>query len=78
MPDDILARLVEQAVLRFGEPARALAPGDDLFEVLGIDSLQALDLLTDLEEAFAIEIPDWEVQGVNTLEGLAAVLRRRL
>ncbi|MCA9489466.1 MAG: acyl carrier protein [Myxococcales bacterium] len=78
MPDDILARLIDQAALRFGEPARELAPGDDLFDKLGIDSLQALDLLTDLEEAFAIEIPDWEVQGVHTLDGLADVIRRRL
>ena len=50
---------------------------DDLFEVLGIDSLQALDLLTDLEEAFDVEIPDYELQGVNTLAGLAAVLEAR-
>ena len=54
-----------------------LAPDDDLFEVLGIDSLQALDLLTDLEDAFDVEIPDYEVQGVNTLGGLAELIEAR-
>ena len=77
MADDVLPHLIELCAARFGERARELAPGDDLFEGLGIDSLQALDLLTDLEEAFAVEIPDWELQGVTTLEALAAVIRRR-
>jgi len=49
-----------------------------MFEVLGIDSLQAMDLLTDLEEAFDVEIPDYELQGVNTLGGLAALIAERV
>jgi acyl carrier protein len=65
------------AVRRFGPAAQALGPDDDLFERLGIDSLQALDLLTELEDAFDVEIPDWELQGVTTLAGLAAVIRSR-
>jgi acyl carrier protein len=78
MSDDrVLARLVELAVGRFGEAAATLGADDDLFDTLGIDSLQALDLLTDLEEAFDVEIPDYELQGVNTLGGLAEVIRRR-
>ena len=36
----------ELAVGRFGEAAASLKPNDDLFEILGIDSMQALDLLT--------------------------------
>ena len=78
MSDDGLAtRLKQLAVTRFGPGAAALAPDDDLFDTLGIDSLQALDLLTDLEDAFGVEIPDYELQGVTTLAGLAEVLRRR-
>jgi acyl carrier protein len=64
------------AVTRFGDAAKALGPDDDLFDVLGIDSLQALDLLTDLEEAFDVEIPDYEIQGVTTLGGLVVVIER--
>lgn len=77
MSDDILPELRRLAVARFGARAEQLGPGDDLFEGLGIDSLQALDLLTDLEEAFSVEVPDYELQGVNTLQGLADVVRRR-
>ena len=43
-----------------------LSPDDDFFKKLGIDSLQALELLTRLENRFSIELPDYEVQGVVT------------
>lgn len=76
MSDPVVDRLKQLAVARFGDRARALGPDDDLFQVLGIDSLQALDLLTDLEDAFAVEIPDYEIQGVTTLGGLAVVIGR--
>ncbi|MBA2321958.1 MAG: hypothetical protein H0V89_12480 [Deltaproteobacteria bacterium] len=75
---EILPRLHALAVTRFGPGAAALGADDDLFQTLGVDSLAALDLLTDLEGAFGVEIPDWEIQGVSTLRGLADVLARRL
>ena len=77
MTETLIATLSRLALRRFGTKASALTPTDDLFEVLGIDSLQALDLLTDLEEEFSFEIPDYEVQGVNTLAGRAEVIGRR-
>lgn len=73
---DVSPRLKQLAVERFGDRATTLGPDDDLFDSLGIDSLQALDLLTDIEEAFDVEIPDYEVQGVTTLGGLAEVIGR--
>jgi len=76
MSDAVLARLSTLAVDRFGDDARGLAPDADLFDTLGIDSLQALDLLTDIEDAFDVEIPDYEMQGVTTLAGLAEVIGR--
>ena len=76
--NDLMARLQQLAVARFGASAEGLKASDDLFDVLGIDSLQALDLLSDLEDAFDVEIPDYEVQGVHTLEGLAKLIGRRL
>jgi len=75
---DTLSRLQQLAGQRFGEKASALAPEADFFEALGIDSLQALDLLTDLEDAFDVEVPDYELQGVHTFQGLAAVIEMRL
>jgi acyl carrier protein len=76
--DDLIQQLTELTRRRFGASAEALKPDDDLFEVLGIDSLQALELLTDLEDTFDVEVPDYEVRGVNTIRGLATLLSRRL
>ena len=70
--------LLALAKRRFGASAAALQPEQDFFAVLGIDSLQALDLLTDVEEAFNVEIPDYELQEITTLSALADVIGRRL
>lgn len=74
----ILARLMELARERFGARAATLQPGDDLYEALDIDSMQAMDLLTSLEEVFDIEIPDYELQGVRTFASIAEIVERRL
>jgi len=37
-----------------------------------------MDLLTELEESFGVEIPDYELQDVKTFRGLAEVIGRRL
>ena len=71
-----LERLQQLARTRFGEKADALGADTDFFDALGIDSLQALDLLTDIEDAFGVEVPDWEMQDVRTLGALAEVIGR--
>jgi len=59
--------------------ARAdLHPGDDFYKKLGIDSLQALELLTRLENHFNVELPDYEVQGVSDFQTLASRIQARL
>ncbi len=77
MSEDPLTRLRALAVARFGARAETLKDDEDLYEGLGIDSLAALDLLSRLEEAFRVEIPDYELQGVSTLRGLADLVARR-
>jgi acyl carrier protein len=78
MSNSTLTRLQELAVKRFGDKARGLDAQADFFGALGIDSLQALDLLTDLEDAFDVEVPDYELQGVHTFQGLVDVIEQRL
>jgi len=75
---DTQNRLIELAAKRFGVDAGGLSPEDDFFDKLGIDSYQAMDLLTELEETFGVEIPDYELQGVTTFGALAEVVGRRL
>ena len=43
-----------------------------------IDSLQALDLLTRLENHFNVELPDYELQGVSDFRTLASRIQARL
>lgn len=76
--DELLQKLIELAAKRFEKPAGDLKASDDFFESLGIDSFQAMELMTDLEEAFDVEIPDYELQGVNTFNKLADLLETRL
>lgn len=76
--DALLAKLIELASKRFDKPAAELSPSDDFFEKLGIDSYQAMELMTDLEDALDVEIPDYELQGVTTFEKLADVIEERL
>jgi acyl carrier protein len=59
-------------------PREQLAPDDDFFKKLGINSLQALDLLTRIEHHFKIELPDYELQGVSDFRTLAERIQSRL
>jgi len=71
-------QLVTLVAQRFGRDPASLRPEDDIFQTLAIDSLQALELLSELEQTFCIEVPDYELQGVSTFAGLTEVIQRRL
>lgn len=66
------------ASTHFHVPREQLRADDDFFKKLGIDSLQALELLTRLENHFHIELPDYELQGVSDFRTLAARIQARL
>ncbi len=69
--------LINMAAKRFNVERVGLEAEDDFFEKLGIDSVQALDLLSDLEMEFDVEIPDYALQGVRTFAQLAAEIDKR-
>jgi acyl carrier protein len=72
--DDVL----QLASVHFKVPREQLRAEDDFFKTLGINSLQALDLLTRLEQHFHIELPDYELQGVSDFRTLAERIQSRL
>ena len=74
----VLERLLGLAASRFGKDAAALRGSNDFYDALGIDSVDAMSLLSALEETFGVEIPDWEVQDVRTFDELAAIITRRV
>jgi acyl carrier protein len=70
--------ILELAAKQFKVPEGSLNASDDFYKKLGIDSLQALDLLSRLENHFQIELPDYEVQGVSDFKTLAERIQARL
>ncbi len=76
--DQTLDQVLNLAATHFKVPREKLAPDDDFFKTLKIDSLQALDLLTRLEQHFRVELPDYELQGVTDFRTLAGRIQSRL
>ncbi|MGA7380389.1 MAG: acyl carrier protein [Terriglobales bacterium] len=76
--DKTLDEILSLAAAHFQVPRQKLTADDDFFKTLGIDSLQALDLLTKLESHFRIELPDYELQGVSDFRTLASRIQARL
>jgi acyl carrier protein len=73
-----LDEILTLAATHFKVPREKLTPDDDFFKSLGVDSLQALDLLTRLEHHFNVELPDYELQGVSDFRTLAGKIQARL
>jgi acyl carrier protein len=76
--EQTLDEILQLAASQFKVPREKLTPDDDFFKTLGINSLQALDLLTKLENHFGIELPDYELQGVSDFRTLASRIQSRL
>jgi acyl carrier protein len=76
--DHTLDEILDLAATHFKVPREKLTGDDDFFKTLGIDSLQALDLLTRLEHHFNVELPDYELQGVSDFRTLAGRIQARL
>lgn len=70
--------ILDLAARHFNVPREDLSPEDDFFKKLGIDSLQALEMLTRLENHFNVELPDYEMQGVTDFATLAERISARL
>lgn len=70
--------ILHLAAKQFKVADESLKASDDFYKKLGIDSLQALDLLSRLENHFHIELPDYEVQGVSDFKTLAERVQARL
>ena len=76
--DQTIEEILNLAATHFKVPREQLSPEDDFFRKLGINSLQALELLTRLENHFRVELPDYEMQGVSDFKTLASRIQARL
>lgn len=73
-----LDEILQLAATHFSVPRAQLSADDDFFEKLAINSLQALELLTRLEQHFGVELPDYEFQGVTNFRQLAERIQARI
>lgn len=76
--EQTLDEILSLAATHFKIPRQELTPDDDFFKKLGINSLQALELLSRLESHFNIELPDYEIQGVTDFRTLAERVQSRI
>ena len=76
--ETILETLLTLAAKRFERDTVGIGPDDDFFDRLDINSYQAMELLTEVEDEWGIEIPDYEVQDVRTFGALAALIADRI
>lgn len=76
--EETLQRILSLAATSFKREVTTLSADDDFFEALSIDSMQAMEMLTDLESEFGVEIPDYELADIRTFRELVAVIQRRL
>ncbi len=74
---EVLERLMKLAAKRYHVPFETLSGPDDMFEKLKIDSFQAVELMSEVEMEFDVEVPDYELQGVRTFDALAKVIDER-
>jgi acyl carrier protein len=75
--NEVLDKLMKLAARRYDVPVDTLAAGDDIFEKLSIDSFQAVELMSEIELEFDVEVPDYELQGVRTFDALASIIDKR-
>ena len=55
--------------------AASLAPGDDLVETLGLDSLEGLQVLAAVEKRFGVRFPDERLAQLRTVRALVDAIQ---
>lgn len=71
---EILQRLTEILIEEFEVDENALTPDARLYEDLGIDSIDAVDLVVQLKDQVGKRIPPEDFKNVRTLQDVVAVI----
>ncbi len=70
LPNEVKAKVNDLFIKGFEIPAEKLSPTASLYEDLGLDSLDAVDMLVHLEEAFHIKVDGERLMDVRTLQNV--------
>jgi acyl carrier protein len=67
MENDLAGRICNLIADQLGVDIRDVTPEASILDDLGADSLDVVELVISLEEAFDIEVGDEEVEGMRTI-----------
>ena len=76
MDTETKTRVAELIACELQIPAQTVRSGLSLRKDLGMDSVAALNIVFAAEEAFGIRIPETELENVDDLDGIAALVER--
>lgn len=76
--EDLLKRLEE--IIKVQDPAKALLISEktSLKDDLGVDSIELMEFVINVEDAFSISIPDEDVETFMTIGDLIDYLQKKL
>lgn len=75
---DPIAEAVVREVANYAEVGEDEIKLEDRFEDLGVDSLDAIGIVADLEEEFGIQVPDESLRGLLTVGDAVVAVRGAL
>ena len=75
---DLDERITEIIVTQLGATAAEIVPEASFIDDLGADSLDIVELVMAMEEAFDIEIPDDDAEKLQTIGDAVGYLKARL
>lgn len=70
LSNEVKSKVNDLFIKGFEIPAEKLTPTASLYEDLGLDSLDAVDMLVHLEEAFKIKVDGERLMEVRTLQNV--------
>lgn len=68
MSDSVFEKLQEIIANQLEIDAEDITPDSDIIDDLGADSLDICDIIMDIEDEFAIEVPDEVVEELKTVQ----------
>lgn len=76
MAENIETKVKQIVVNQLGVEESAVTPNAKFIEDLGADSLDIVELVMAMEEAFGVEIPDEEAENIRTVEDAISFIKK--
>ena len=78
MKENELLERVKEVVQQFADPSRKVEYDTALVKDLGLESIQIIEMLCEIEDAFDLVIGESELSDVVTVADLSAVVEKNL